>query len=260
MDTLRTQWNEGRDTLGVWLVNPSTITAEMAARVGYDYVCIDNQHGVNDYQQTVAMAQAILLGGGTPIARVPWNEPGIIGKLLDAGIEGIIVPMVNSAAEAAAVVRAGRYVPMGARSFGPILASMRRPNHYEWSTDGIALIPMIETVEAIANIDEILAVPGLDAIYVGPADLSITLGLKPGNNDGEAKFDDALATIVAACRNAGIVPGIHATAALIERRLEQGFRMITVTSDMLAMKGSLTEDLATARGARPAEAKSGAMY
>ena len=260
MDTLRTQWNEGRDTLGVWLAIPSIISAETAARVGFDYVCIDNQHGVNDYQQTVAMAQAILLGGGTPIARVPWNEPGIIGKMLDAGIEGNIVPMVNSAAEAAAVVRYGRYAPMGARSFGPVVAGMRRPNHYDWSTDGIALIPMIETVEAIANLDEILAVPGIDAIYVGPADLSITLGLPPGNNDGESTFDDALATIVKGCRNAGIVPGIHATAALVERRLEQGFRMITVTSDMLAMKGNLVTDLATARGARPADAKSGAMY
>jgi 4-hydroxy-2-oxoheptanedioate aldolase len=93
MDTLRSQWNEGRDTLGVWLANPSTITAEMAARVGFDYVCIDNQHGVNDYQQTVAMTQAVLVGGGTPICRVPWNEPGIIGKMLDGGVEGIIVAM-----------------------------------------------------------------------------------------------------------------------------------------------------------------------
>src|SRR5476649_2800256 len=253
MDTLRTQWNEGRDTLGVWLANPSPISAEMVARVGYDYVCIDNQHGINDYQQTVLIAQGILLGGGTPIARVPWNEPGIIGKMLDAGVEGIIVPMVNSAAEAAAVVRYGRYAPVGARSFGPVVAGMRRPNHFEWAADGIALIPMIETVEAIANLDEILAVPGIDAIYVGPADLSITLGLKPGNNDGEARFDDALATIVAGCRNAGIVPGIHATAALVERRLEQGFLMITVTSDMLAMRSSLVADLAIARGARPAE-------
>ena len=137
---------------------------------------------------------------------------------------------------------------------------MRRSNHFEWAGDGIALIPMIETVEAISNLDDILAVPGIDAIYVGPADLSITLGLKPGNNDGEAKFDDALATIVKGCQNAGIVPGIHATAALVERRLEQGFRMITVTSDALAMRSSLVADLATARGAKPGAAKSGAMY
>jgi 4-hydroxy-2-oxoheptanedioate aldolase len=223
-------------------------------------VCIDNQHGVNDYQTTVAMAQAVVLGGGTPICRVPWNEPGIIGKMLDAGIEGIIVPMVNSVAEAQAVVRAGRYAPIGARSFGPVIAGMRRSNHFDWAGDGIALIPMIETVEAISNLDDILAVPGIDAIYVGPADLSITLGLKPGNNDGEAKFDDALATIVKGCQNAGIVPGIHATAALVEKRLEQGFRMITVTSDALAMRGSLVADLETARGAKSGAAKSGAMY
>jgi len=191
---------------------------------------------------------------------VPWNEPGIIGKMLDAGIEGIIVPMVNTVAEAQAVVRAGRYAPIGARSFGPVIAGMRRSNHFDWAGDGIALIPMIETLEAISNLDDILAVPGIDAIYVGPADLSITLGLKPGNNDGEAKFDDALATIVKGCQNAGIVPGIHATAALVEKRLEQGFRMITVTSDALAMRGSLVADLETARGAKSGAAKSGAMY
>src|ERR1043165_8994956 len=259
MDTLRTQWSEGRNTLGVWLTVPSIVSAEAVARVGFDYVCIDNQHGVNDYQETVALAQAILLGGGAPICRVPWNEPGIIGKMLDAGIEGIIVPMVNSVAEAQAVVRAGRYAPVGARSFGPAVAGMRRANHFEWAGDGIALIPMIETVEAISNLADILAVPGGDAVYVGPADLSITLGLKPGNNDGESKFDEALATIVAGCRKAGVVPGIHATAALVESRLEQGFRMINATSDVLAMRNMLVADLATARGAQPA-AKSGAIY
>src|SRR4051794_36464087 len=133
MDTLRSKWNEGAETLGVWLTIPSVISAEVAARVGYDYVCLDNQHGVLDYNHSVAMAQAVVLGGGTPIARVPWNEPGIIGKMLDAGIEGVIVPMVNSAAEAQAVVRAGRYPPLGSRSFGPVVAGMRRSNHFEWS-------------------------------------------------------------------------------------------------------------------------------
>lgn len=260
MDTLRKLWSEGRDTLGVWLTIPSSIAAEAAARVGYDYVCIDNQHGVNDYQQTVTMAQAVLLGGGTPITRVPWNEPGIIGKMLDAGIQGVIVPMVNSAAEAQALVRAGRYPPLGSRSFGPVLAGMRQQGYFDWSTDGVAIVPMIETAEALANLEEILAVPGIDAVYVGPADLSVSLGLPPGNNDDRAEFTEALLTIAKACQNAGIVPGIHATAALVERRLEQGFRMITVTSDMLALRGSLAADLATARGARPSADKSGAIY
>jgi 4-hydroxy-2-oxoheptanedioate aldolase len=247
--TLREMWTDGQSTLGAWLTIPSTVSAETAGRAGFDYVCVDNQHGVNDYQITVTMMQAILLGGGTPIVRVPWNEPGIIGKMLDAGAEGVIVPMVNSAAEAQAVVTACRYPPLGMRSFGPVLVMPRIPDHTTVANGRTAVIPMIETVDALNNLDEILAVPGVDAIYVGPADLSLSLGLAPGNNDGEAKFDDALAAIVAACSRHGVVPGMHASGALAERRLEQGFRMLTVSGDLLAMRGAMGAELAQARGA-----------
>lgn len=261
MASLRELWSSGSSTFGVWLALPSTVSAESAARAGYDYVCIDTQHGAVDYQTSVAMIQAILLGGGHPITRVPWNEPGIIGKSLDAGVHGVIVPMVNSAAEAEAVVRAARYPPLGSRSFGPVMVGMREADHHSSAPSTLAVIPMIETAEAVENLASILAVPGIDAIYVGPADLSASLGLKPRNNDGEPLFEEALATIVAGCRKAGIVPGIHATAGLVERRLEQGFRMITVTSDMIAMRNGLDVDLAVARGAtRPAGGDSGAMY
>jgi 4-hydroxy-2-oxoheptanedioate aldolase len=258
--TLRENWSAGNPTLGAWLAIPSTVSAEAVARIGYDYVCVDTQHGANDAQTAVAMFQAISLGGGHPICRVPWNEPGVIGKMLDAGAEGVIVPMVNTVAETEAVVRAARYPPLGARSFGPVMAGMRRANHHTWAPEGIAVIPMIETVEALRNLDGILAVPGIDAIYVGPADLSSSLGLVPRNNDGEKLFDDALATIAAACKRAGVVAGIHATAPLIARRLEQGYRMITVTSDMLAMKASFEADLAVARGSATAKPGDGAMY
>jgi 4-hydroxy-2-oxoheptanedioate aldolase len=257
--TLREHWNSGALTLGVWLTIPSTISAEAAARTDYDYVCLDTQHGAIDYQTSVAMAQAILLGGGHPIARVPWNEPGIIGKTLDAGIEGVIVPMVNTVAQAEAVVQASRYPPLGSRSYGPVMAGMRRADHHGWSTDGIAVIPMIETVEAMRNLDAILAVPGIDAIYVGPADLSASLGLKPQNNDGETLFDDALVMIASACKRAGIVAGIHTTAPLVARRVEQGYQMITVTSDVLAMRSQLAADLAVARGSAPKKSSS-SMY
>jgi 4-hydroxy-2-oxoheptanedioate aldolase len=259
MSTLREQWQAEQTTFGVWLAIPSTVSAESAARVGYDYVCIDTQHGAIDYQMSVAMTQAILLGGGHPIARVPWNEPGIIGKMLDAGLQGVIVPMVNTASQAEAVVQSSRYPPLGTRSFGPVMAGLRDPNYHSWSNDGVAVIPMIETVEALKNLDSILATPGIDAIYVGPADLSASLGLKPQNNDDESVFMDALDAIVAGCRKAGVVPGIHTTAPLVQRRVEQGFRMITVTSDMLAMRGLLAADLATARGASK-PSSSGSMY
>lgn len=248
MRSLREKWAAGEETLGFWLSMSSFVSAEIAGRQPVDYVCVDNQHGVNDYLGTASMIQAIELVGGTPIVRVPWNEPGIIGKMLDAGAHGVIVPMVNTRAEAEAVVRAVRYAPAGSRSWGPQMAGMRHDDHRAWADATIAAIPMIETEEAIANLDEILPTPGIDAIYVGPADLSISLGLEPYGNDGDPVFDDALATIVDACRRHGVVPGIHATGPLTPRRREQGFRMITVTNDALAMRAGFASELEAARG------------
>ena len=259
MTSLREKWAAGEETLGLWLSVPSFVTAEITARQPVDYVCVDTQHGVIDYQTSVSMIQAIELSGGTPVVRVPWNEPGIIGKSLDAGAHGVIVPMVNSQAEADAVVRAARYVPDGSRSLGPVIAGMRHTDNRGWATDNVAVIPMIETAQAIANLDEVLSVPGIDAIYVGPADLSISLGLPPRNNDGDPVFDDALATIVSACGRHGVVPGIHATGPLVPRRREQGFRMITVTSDALAIRAGYSSELAAARQTEAAGA-SGSVY
>ena len=248
MTTLRSHWSRNEATIGAWLSIPSIVSAELAARTGFDYVCLDNQHGALDYQVSVAMIQAVLLGGSRPIVRTSWNEPGTIAKFLDAGAEGIIVPMVNTADEADAVVRSCRYPPHGTRSYGPTLVGMRHDDYFAWSNDSVAVIPMIETVRAIANLDAILAVPSVDAIYVGPADLSVSLGLPPRNNDGHPAFDEALATIAEGCRNAGVVAGIHASAALVARRLEQGFRMVTVTADVTALRQALVEDLSTSRG------------
>lgn len=255
---LRQNWDNGDNTLGLWLSNPSSVTAEAAARAGFDYVCIDTQHGAIDYSSTVSMVQAIELGGGVPIARVPWNEPGIIGKSLDAGCHGVVVPMVNTREQAAAVVRSCRYAPAGSRSWGPVMPNMRHADNRAWADANVACIPMIETVEAISNLDDILSVPGIDAIYVGPADLSISLGLAPGNQDGDPLFDDALATIVAGCRRHGVVPGIHATGALTPKRLEQGFRMVTVTADVLAMTIGFASEKAAAHGG--ASGASSEMY
>jgi 4-hydroxy-2-oxoheptanedioate aldolase len=259
MTSLREKWAAGDETLGFWLSVPGFVTAEATARQPVDYVCIDTQHGVIDYQQSAQMIQAIELAGGTPIVRVPWNEPGIIGKSLDAGAHGVVVPMVNTREQAESVVRSVRYAPEGSRSWGPVMAGLRHSDNRAWATAHVAAIPMIETAEAMSNLDDILSVPGIDAIYVGPADLSISLGLEPGNNDGEPRFDDALATIVGACHRHGVVPGIHSTGALTPKRREQGFRMITVTSDTLAMRAGYAAELAAARGDAPGDA-SGALY
>ncbi len=259
MTSLRAKWAAGDETLGLWLSVPSFVSAEITARVKVDYVCVDTQHGVIDEQTAASMVQAIELSGGTPIVRVPWNDPGIIGKTLDAGAHGVIVPMVNTRAEAEAVVRSARYAPDGGRSWGPVMVGMRHADNRAWAAETIAVIPMIETAQAIANLDEILSVPGIDAIYVGPADLGVSLGLEPSGNEGKPVFDDALATIVEACRRHGIVPGIHATGPLTPLRREQGFRMITVTSDGLALRAGYASELAAAREAA-GSAGDGSLY
>ncbi len=233
---LKDKWAAGEETIGGWLAIADAFSAEIMGRVGFDYLCIDMQHGVADYATAIQMLQALEAAPhGVPIVRVPWNEPGIIGRMLDGGARGVIVPMVNTVAEAEAAVAACRYAPAGARSWGPVRA-MRIHDEYspELANQAVAVVPMIETRQALANLDEILSVPGIDAIYVGPADLSVSLGLAPAS-DHEGEFTDALVEIVAACGRHGVVPGVHTNPVYIDKRRAQGFQMITVCIDYLAM-------------------------
>lgn len=257
---MRERWAAGDAALGGWLAIPSSFSAEIVARCDLDYVCVDTQHGIVGYRDSWPMLQAVNLGSATPLVRVPWNEPGIIGKSLDAGARGIIVPMVNTRAEAEAAVAACRYAPEGGRSYGPArVARQEGSDYYAHANADVAVIPMVETVEAVANLDDILSVPGVDAVYVGPADLSVSLGLPPGNNDGEDAFDEALAAIVAGCVRHGVIAGCHTVSELCPRRIEQGFRMITVTSDTTALARALEDELRRARGQEPV-VRSGSMY
>lgn len=232
---LKDIWERGEIAHGGWLSVANPVTAEVMGAIGFDYLCVDMQHGTADYSQTLAMFQALRGSTSAPIARVPWNEPGIIGRVLDAGAVGIIVPMVNSVAEASRAASACRYPPAGSRSWGPIRAARLHDDYSpESANQGVACIPMIETKQAVDSLDEILAVDGIDAIYVGPADLSISYGLPPAS-DNAGPFADALDEIIASCRSHGVVPGIHTTPQLAQKRRDQGFRMITVTSDAIAL-------------------------
>lgn len=210
LPTLRQRWALDETTLGVWLSVASSVSAEAAARAGFDYVCIDTQHGALDYVDAVPMIQAIVLGGSCPIARVPWNEPSSIGKMLDAGAHGVIVPMVNTATEAEAAVRACRYAPAGARSTGPTVAKMRTDQPYfEWAAEHVACIPMIETKQAVDNLDEILAVPGIDMVQWGPADYAMSIGKPGGWFDDEVKGVER--AVLAKCIAAGVRPRAEIT-------------------------------------------------
>ncbi len=257
---MRRRWAAGEAALGGWLGIPNAYSAEIVARGDFDYVCIDAQHGHIGYSDIWPMLQAVNLGSATPLVRVPWNEPGIIGKSLDAGARGVVIPMVNTGREAEAAVAACRYPPDGGRSYGGTRVVRQEGSDYFTNANAdVAVIPMIETTEALSNLDEILSVPGVDAVYMGPSDLSVSLGLPPRNNDGEPAFDGAVAAILDACSRHGVTAGCHTVSELCQRRSAQGFRMLTVTSDTAALSRALADELRLARGEEPVS-RSSSMY
>jgi 4-hydroxy-2-oxoheptanedioate aldolase len=254
---VREAWAAGRPALGAWLVIPSAFSAEIIAHAGYDWACVDMQHGIIDYPQMVAMLQALASTDVTPLVRVPWNEPGIIGKTLDAGARGVIIPMVNTPAEAERAVRACRYAPDGARSYGPVRANYSVGfDYFAHANTDVLCIVMIETREAVADVDAILSVPGIDAVYVGPADLSVTLGLPPAPDQDATSFTDAITRIVEACDAHGVVPGIAGNQRTAPKRIEQGFRLVEVAADGALLASSMGQALNTVAPERGAPTKS----
>src|SRR5580692_9765962 len=231
-NSLRAIWDGEGVALGGWLTVPSGVSAEIMAHAGFDWVCVDMQHGLIEYAQMVHMLQGISSAQSVPLVRVPRNEPGIIGKSLDAGAWGIIVPMVNSQEDAEAAVAACRYAPLGIRSYGPLRANYSAGfDYFDRANREVACIVMVETQVAVDNVEEIVSVPGVDAVYVGPADLSITLGLAPAPDHAEPNFTDALDRVIDACRRHDVIPGIAGNAETAAKRLEQGFRLVEVASD-----------------------------
>jgi 4-hydroxy-2-oxoheptanedioate aldolase len=207
------------------------------------------QHGVVDYQTAVTMLQAISTTGVIPFARVPWNDPAYIMKILDAGAYGIICPMINSRKEAEQLVRTCKYAPKGYRSFGPVRASIYGGTDYaQHANDTIVVMPMIETREAVENIDEILGTPGIDAIYVGPADLSLTLGCTPKLDQTETPVVEALGKIQGACNRHKIVPGLHnASSGYALKMASQGWQFLTLASDSRFLAARASEEVAAVK-------------
>ncbi len=182
MNKLKARLKSGKACMNGWLAIPSGFSAEVMAQCGFDSVTVDMQHGVQDYLSMVQCFQAMDKYPITPLVRIPWNEPGIIGKVLDGGAWGVICPMVNTAAEARALVSACLYPPTGKRSSGPVRAAAygEASPYQTFANDEVLVIPMIETQEALDNLDAILDVPGISGIYVGPSDLGFSLGTEAG--------------------------------------------------------------------------------
>ena len=190
MSKLKQTWAAGESTLGFWLTSNSAVVAESAVDLGFDYVNIDMQHGFSDYADVVDMMRAMVPAAASTITcRVPWNEPGVIGRVLDAGAMGSSSRWSTPSSRPSGRCRHVATPPAGARSFGPVRAArVNGPEYHATANERVACIPMIETVEALSNLDAILSVPGIDAVYVGPADLSLTLGLAPQGDHDDASF------------------------------------------------------------------------
>ncbi|MBW2231644.1 MAG: 2,4-dihydroxyhept-2-ene-1,7-dioic acid aldolase [Deltaproteobacteria bacterium] len=250
-NTALAKWRAGEQTIGGWLSLANTHSAELMANVGFDWLCIDLQHGLLDYPDLLHMLPAISTTDTIPLVRVSGNDPKEIMKVLDAGALGIIVPLINNREEAMAAISACRYPPEGTRSFGPIRAALYGGRGYaSEANQEIACIAMIETKEGLENLEEIVTTPGLGGIYVGPSDLALALGLSPRGDTDDPLHLEAVDKILATCKKHGVPAGIHTGGlAFTRRRLEAGFNFVTLGSDSGFLMQAATSDLAAARSA-----------
>jgi 4-hydroxy-2-oxoheptanedioate aldolase len=241
---LKKRLQEGQACINGWLTLPCTYAAEMMAQTGWDSLTIDIQHGLQDYQSAVAVIQAIQRYPVTALVRVPDNAPGIIGKVLDAGAWGVICPMVNTAEDARKLVEACLYPPLGSRSFGPIRARAYggKTPYYAIANDQVLVLPQIETRQAVDNLTEILSVPGVSGIYVGPNDLGLSLGMPPTLDREEPEILAIYTRLIEETRRRGLVAGIqNAAPAYAARMANMGFQLVTVASD-LSLLGTAARD------------------
>ncbi len=254
---IKQRLKEGKAVVNGWLAIPSGFSAEVMAQCGWDSVTVDMQHGVQDYQSMVQCFQAMAAHPVTPLVRVPWNEPGIIGKALDGGAWGIICPMVSNRAEAQRLADACLYPPVGKRSNGPIRAAMygEASNYQKIANDEVLVIPMIETQEAIDNIEAILDVPGISGIYIGPSDLGFSLGMVPILDRDEPKILGIYEMLLRETKRRDLFAGLHnGTPAYAARMIDMGFRFVTVANDSGLMARAAREAVTAVRKAAGAVA------
>jgi 4-hydroxy-2-oxoheptanedioate aldolase len=251
-NNIKALWDAGRPVLNGWLSIASAFTAEILAEQGYDSITIDLQHGVIDYQAAVGMLQAMRASDVTPLVRVPWLDPAAIMKALDAGAYGVICPMINNRAQAAELVSYVRYPPEGPRSLGPTRANFSAGSNYAAEADGhILCFAMIETAEAYQNLEEIVSTPGLDGVYIGPADLTLGLTGKKypvGFDREEPEMVQAIRAILAKAHQIGIRAALHCgSPAYAAKAVGWGFDLVTLPNDVRLLASAANASVSETR-------------
>lgn len=243
----------GTPAVNAWLAIPSAYSAEVMGHQGFDSVTVDLQHGMIGFDAAVAMLQAIASTPAVPLARVSRNEPALVMQLLDAGAYGIICPMISTVAEAELFVSACRYPPAGQRSFGPARGLLYGgPDYFDHADGEILALAMLETAEAVENADAILAVPGLDGIYVGPNDLSLAMGRRPSAEPDDPEVAQTILSLCGKTRAAGRLAGIFCSSGeAAARRIREGFMLVTPGNDVGLLSKASKAAIAAARGTQP---------
>ena len=241
---------DGGSAIGGWCTTPSPFNAEVLALSGFDYVTVDCQHGLIGYDTMAAMLASISRTNATPVVRVPFNDTPLMGQAYDAGAEVVIVPMVSTRADAERAAQACRYTPEGVRSFGPVRSGLylNQSTPAEVNRQVLCFV-MIETVQGVENAAEICSTTGVDGVYLGPADLAISMGVAFGTDELPAEHAEATAHVVQVCADHGIIAGTHTGGGADARQaLEAGFRMATVATDAAIFRSAAAAHLAAAHG------------
>ena len=248
MNNLLKIWQEKNPVVNAWLSIPNSFTAEAFGKMGWDAITIDMQHGQTDYSASLPMLQALSSSSSTLMVRVPWFEPGIIMRMLDLGVLGIIAPMINSKEDCEKFVSYCYYPPIGQRSFGPMRAQLvHGSDYFEKANQNILSFAMIETQQAVDNLDSILSIPSLTGVYIGPADMSSSYGMKPKFDVKEDPVFSNIKLIAKKANEYGKIAGIHnGTTQYAKEMIGFGFKLVTISSDFRSMSAhaqSVIEDM-----------------
>ena len=234
----------GQPSVGAWLSLCSPVAAEAMAHIGWDWLVVDAEHSHVGFDTMVNCFRAIQLGGAVPMARVPWNDTVWIQRTLDAGALGLVVPMVNTAEDAKSVVSNMKYATKGQRSFGGSrVASYIDGDYRTWTDENLAVIVMIETVQAVENAEAILAVEGVVGCFIGPSDLALSLGVTLKDQGPGTKHEAAMMEVLAAAKKTGKAAGKHCqSGAEVTLRIGQGFQFLALSSDAGLMRKGASEE------------------
>lgn len=251
-NTAKQLLREGKPAIGTWLVLPDPFAAQFMARIGFDWLTVEMEHSPITFDTAALMFQMIAQAGGVPLVRIPWNTGENVKRALDLGAWGIVFPMTNSAAEAEAAIAAAKYPPRGTRSVGGSLAAMtfgaESGAYYAAANDETMVIIQMEHIRAVERADEILRVPGIDAVFIGPTDLSASMGKKPSGEAEDREVQEAIQHIRVAAARHGIPSGIHVfTPEAVSQRVQEGFRFIALGTDARFMTGAAKAALARVR-------------